>query len=147
MIFSVFQKKLVWGYSWSTLLWHRCYYPHRSRDALSPVCGIFSTRESTLRLTGWSLSYTINNLWFNIIFFFTFWEYFRYLCSSLNKTVIYVGPGPWPKVICKLPWAYLFRDLDRAPLPLPITCKQILSLVNLSQFHNWLTLVSSQLSN
>ena len=31
----------VFGYSWSTLLWHRCYYPHRSRDALSPVCGIF----------------------------------------------------------------------------------------------------------
>ena len=28
---------------WSTLLWHRCYYPHRSRDALYPVCGIFST--------------------------------------------------------------------------------------------------------
>ena len=26
---------------WSTLLWHRCYYPYRSRDALSPVCGIF----------------------------------------------------------------------------------------------------------
>ena len=21
--------------------WQRCYYPHRSRDALSPVCGIF----------------------------------------------------------------------------------------------------------
>ena len=21
--------------------WYRCYYPHRSRDALSPVCGIF----------------------------------------------------------------------------------------------------------
>ena len=29
------------GYSWSTLLWHQCYYPHRSRDALSPVCRIF----------------------------------------------------------------------------------------------------------
>ena len=42
MIFSVFQKNLVLGYSWSTLLWHRCYYPHRSRDALSPVCKIFS---------------------------------------------------------------------------------------------------------
>ena len=40
MIFSVFQKNRVLGYSWSTLLWHRCYYPHRSRDALSPVCGI-----------------------------------------------------------------------------------------------------------
>ena len=26
---------------WSTILWHWCYYPHRSRDALSPVCGIF----------------------------------------------------------------------------------------------------------
>ena len=22
--------------------WQRCYYPHRSRDALSPVCGVFS---------------------------------------------------------------------------------------------------------
>ena len=41
MIFSVFQNNRVLGYSWSTLLWHRCYYPHRSRDALSPVCGIF----------------------------------------------------------------------------------------------------------
>ena len=43
MIFSVFQKNWVLGYSWSTLLWHRCYYPHRSRDALSPLCGIFSS--------------------------------------------------------------------------------------------------------
>ena len=41
MIFSVFQKNRVFGYSWSTLLWYQCYYPHRSRDALSPVCGIF----------------------------------------------------------------------------------------------------------
>ena len=42
MIFSVFQKIWVFGYSWSTLLWYRCYYSHRSRDALSPVSGIFS---------------------------------------------------------------------------------------------------------
>ena len=41
MIFSSFQKNLFLGYSWSTLLWYRCYYPHRSRDPLSPVCGIF----------------------------------------------------------------------------------------------------------
>ena len=34
---------------WSTLLWHRCYYPHRSRDALSPVCGIFSLRQNRLK--------------------------------------------------------------------------------------------------
>ena len=32
----------VLAYSWSTLLWHRCYYPHRSRDSVSPVCGIFT---------------------------------------------------------------------------------------------------------
>ena len=39
--FFRFSKKLGFWYSWSTLLWYRCYYPHRSRDALSPVCGIF----------------------------------------------------------------------------------------------------------
>ena len=42
MIFSVFQKNWVLGYSWSTLLWYWCYYPHRLRDALSPVCRIFT---------------------------------------------------------------------------------------------------------
>ena len=26
----------------SRFLWYRCYYPHRSRDSVSPVCGIFS---------------------------------------------------------------------------------------------------------
>ena len=36
------KKKQVFGYYWSTLLWYWCYYPHRSRDALSPVCKIFS---------------------------------------------------------------------------------------------------------
>ena len=41
MIFYVFQKNRVLGYSWSTLLWYRCYYPHWSGDALSPVCWIF----------------------------------------------------------------------------------------------------------
>ena len=41
MIISVFPKNWVLGYSWSTLLWYWCYYPHGSRDALSPVCGTF----------------------------------------------------------------------------------------------------------
>ena len=41
MILSVFPKNNFFGYSWSTPPWYRCYYPHRSRDALSPVCGIF----------------------------------------------------------------------------------------------------------
>ena len=44
MIFSVFQKNWVFGYSWSTLQWYRCYYLHRSRDALYPVCGILSCK-------------------------------------------------------------------------------------------------------
>ena len=34
-------KMRVLGYSWSTLLWHRCYYPHRLRDSVFPVCRIF----------------------------------------------------------------------------------------------------------
>ena len=28
-------------YSWSTLLWYRCYFPHQLKDSMSPVCGIF----------------------------------------------------------------------------------------------------------
>ena len=52
MIFSIFQKNRVLGYSWSTLLWHRCYYPHRSRDALSPVCGIFNYSLCFRRMGG-----------------------------------------------------------------------------------------------
>ena len=50
MIFSVFQKKWVLGYSLTTLLWYRCYYPHRSRDALFPVCGIFAVKWGKLRI-------------------------------------------------------------------------------------------------
>ena len=52
---------------WSTLLWHRCYYPHRSRDALSPVCGIFS-----------SISYFLYFLLFWVFYFsqFTFPIYY-----------------------------------------------------------------------
>ena len=58
MIFSIFQKNHVFGYSWATLLWYRCYYPHRSRDALSPVRGIFhegsakEEEEPLIRLHG-----------------------------------------------------------------------------------------------
>ena len=40
MIFFVFQKSWVFWYSRSTLMWHQCYYPHWSRDSMSPVCGI-----------------------------------------------------------------------------------------------------------
>ena len=44
MNFSVFQNNWVFGYSWYTLMLYWCYYPHRLRDALSPVCGIFFNR-------------------------------------------------------------------------------------------------------
>ena len=29
----------------SRFSWYGCYYPHRSRDSLSPVCGIFFRDE------------------------------------------------------------------------------------------------------
>ena len=45
MIFPFFKKNWVLGYSWSTLLWHRCYYRHRSRDALSLICRIFKNKN------------------------------------------------------------------------------------------------------
>ena len=38
---------------WSTLLWHRCYYPHRSRDALSPVCEIFFFSRPVVEASLW----------------------------------------------------------------------------------------------
>ena len=41
MIFSVLNFFWNFGYSCSTLLWYRCYSPHWSRDALSPISWIF----------------------------------------------------------------------------------------------------------
>ena len=41
---------------WSTLLWHRCYYPHRSRDALSPVCGIFHRNIGKKSYRAWGVT-------------------------------------------------------------------------------------------
>ena len=41
LFFSVVNFFLVLVYSWSTLLRYWCYYPHRSRDSMSPICGIF----------------------------------------------------------------------------------------------------------
>ena len=29
-------------------LWYRCYYPHRSRDSVSPVCWIFFNLEDNV---------------------------------------------------------------------------------------------------
>ena len=67
MIFSVFQKNLVFGYSWSTLLWYWCYYPHRSRDALSPVCGIF--KESALGRFFHRVAMSVCSVPFHVVYF------------------------------------------------------------------------------
>ena len=48
MIFFRFSKNRVLVYSWSTLLWHWCDYPHRSRDAFSPICRILLLSSSHL---------------------------------------------------------------------------------------------------
>ena len=39
---KVMEIRSIFVYSWSTLLCYWCYCPHRTRDALSPVFGIFS---------------------------------------------------------------------------------------------------------
>ena len=39
---KVMERRSMIVYSWSTLLCYRCYCPHRTRDALSRVFGIFS---------------------------------------------------------------------------------------------------------
>ena len=70
MIFSVFQKNWVFGYSWSTLLWYRCYYPHRSRDALSPVCGIFVIK--VLEMWEKQLIYVSTFLWISLYLAYTY---------------------------------------------------------------------------
>ena len=36
---------MVFEYPWSTLVWYWCYYLHRSRDLMSPVCGIFKHKK------------------------------------------------------------------------------------------------------
>ena len=41
IFFFCFSKKLGFRCSMYTLLWYWYYYPHQSRDALSPVYGIF----------------------------------------------------------------------------------------------------------
>ena len=32
----------IFRFSKKSCFWYRCYYPHRSRESLSPVCGIFN---------------------------------------------------------------------------------------------------------
>ena len=93
VIFSVFQKKMVFGYSWSTLLWHRCYYPHRSRDTLSPVCGIFL-------LINWDLSYfrfchnlikVLSQFEFLSLVTIWVWSHFKVFgCHNLSLVTIWV---------------------------------------------------------
>ena len=84
--FFLFKKNRVLGYSWSTLLWHRCYYPHRSRDALSPVCGIFifhilwrETRAlDVIIFKGTSICNSVFNILFFICFLFVLY-YFDFI--------------------------------------------------------------------
>ena len=67
----------VFGYFWSTLLWHRCFYPQRSRDALYPVCGIFQL---------WPLKKGASHI---------VWDLFWYALSSLRLWLCLVGVWFW----------------------------------------------------
>ena len=47
------RKKVSYSVNFALLaefFWYWCYYPHRSRDALSPVCGIFDQKFNFLLL-------------------------------------------------------------------------------------------------
>ena len=81
MIFSVFQENWVFSCSWSTLLWYRCYYPHRSRDSLSPVCGIFMLKLVLLNKYNFKKRCMFNNL----IFFCCCMEILQLIRDSLHR--------------------------------------------------------------
>ena len=94
IIFSVFKKKWVLGNSWTTLLWHWCYYTHRARDALSPVCGIFFSRENSLLCCGPILDITL------IIFFLYIFFYIKRSLTTLGtrRKISQVWHVTWPKM-------------------------------------------------
>ena len=64
MNFSLFQKNLAFGYSLSSLLWYRCYYPHRSSlfapTSQSRMSNIFRDSKSLGKSNGkkWSHIWT-----------------------------------------------------------------------------------------
>ena len=93
MIFSVFEKIRVLGYSWSTLLWYRCYYPHRSRDALSPVCGIFDSKF-------------MQQNWANV-FFYTFSKHTKVkMNTGVVKIILYFSECVKTKI--RIEWNILY---------------------------------------
>ena len=63
------KKKRVFRYSMYTLVWYWCYYPHRSRDALSHICGIFLLRTVLCLIytfTVYCLLFTVICIWFYV---------------------------------------------------------------------------------
>ena len=73
-------------------LQHWCYYPHMSRDSVSPVCGIF-----ILWICGWmkqKLSLKVV-LWCNT---FTTWprRFASYLTLLAVPLCVFTVPAPWP---------------------------------------------------
>ena len=46
-LWTLFCGPFLWTHFDPFFFWYWCYYPHRSKDTLSPVCGIF------FRWTGW----------------------------------------------------------------------------------------------
>ena len=60
---------MVFVYSWSTLLWYRCYYPHRSRDLMSPIWGIFFQQNRyQYHFVGLSVIFYVNQLWRKVLY-------------------------------------------------------------------------------
>ena len=65
--------------------WRRCYYPHRLRNSVSPVCGIFSfifrPKEGSFGVeVGWCNCSAILSV---MCFFVYFLIYLIYLCLAI----------------------------------------------------------------
>ena len=68
-----FKKKWVFGYSWSTLLWYRCYYQHRLTVSLPPLpeigCPIFLEIWSPLGKVMERSGLTFEHFCFEVVLF------------------------------------------------------------------------------
>ena len=101
------------------LFWYRCYYPHRSRDSVSPICGIFFIKYCQKRVIEPYMSFSLTVFWqimdygndqnkhlfsLNIFIFFYLSTTPSSSCRALNKYSISSSPALEPnntfKVIC-----------------------------------------------
>ena len=92
--FFRFKFFFVFVYSWSTLLWYRCYYPHQSRDSMSPVCGIFTPWTKGFGQVYFINCGVVSYQYTSLTLFSTLWEkcflclYSRNFATKITKYIM-----------------------------------------------------------